>query len=231
MAVLDHIHMGSANVYTSAHAMTQEMKIGHYDGGFMSNITIGHKAFPLGGGVYIEVESVIDPFAVPPEKEPWFVKKAIEFKTEVFSGLCLRVDTMEELADIARRLGGVVNLKPAQRIRPDGPGVMSFSAPGGPNIPNPWQSGYPNWYCFQNRMYCHPSGQPPINTPGLLNPMGVAWLEIGGTEEAMAKWLGQSPSDFGMRFNGKAPGLYAIGVKTDAGEVVLRRPSATQTTL
>src|ERR1700722_2060768 len=100
MAVLDHIHMGSANIYTSAYNITKEMKIGHYDGGFMNGITIGHKAFPLGGGVYIEVEGVIDPFSVPPEKEPWFVKKALAFKTEVFSGLCLRVDTMEELADV-----------------------------------------------------------------------------------------------------------------------------------
>jgi hypothetical protein len=231
MAVLDHIHMGSANNYVSAYNMQKEMGIGHYDGGFMSSITINHKAFPLGGGVYIEVESVIDPFAVTAENEPWFVKKAQQFNTEVFSGLCLRVDTMEELADIAKRLGGIVNLKPAQRIRPDGPGVMSFSAPGGPNIPNPWQSGYPNWYCFQNRMYCHPSGQPPVNAPDLKNPMGVAWLEMGGTPEAMAKWLGQSPDDFGMRFNGKKPGLYAIGIKTDKGIVELRRPSATQDTL
>ena len=231
MAVLDHIHMGSANIYTSIYAMTNEMKLGHYDGGFMSGVTIGHKAFPLGGGVYIEVESVIDPFAVPEDAEPWFVKKAQQFNTEVFSGMCLRVDTMEELTEIAHRLGGIVNLKPAQRIRPDGPRVMSFSAPGGPSIPNPWQSGYPNWYCFQDRMYCHPSGQPTVPAPGLLNPQGVAWMEVGGTPEAMKKWLGQSPDDFGMKFNGKAPGLYAIGIKTNAGEVVLRRPAATQASL
>jgi hypothetical protein len=30
-----------------------------------------------------------------------------------------------------------------------------------------------------------------------------------------------------MTFNGKSAGLYAIGVSTDTGEVVIRRPSAT----
>lgn len=78
-------------------------------------------------------------------------------------------------------------------------------------------------------MYCHPSGQPAINTPGLVNPMGVEWLEMGGTEAEMADWLGQDPKTLNMRFNGKSLGLYAIGVKTDTkGTVEIRRPSATQ---
>ena len=249
MVVLDHIQMGSANIYTSAHKMTQEMKIGHYDGGFMNGIgdmgdgvpllgtTVGHKAFPLGGGVYIEVEGVIDPFAVAPGKEPWFAKKAVEFGTEVFGGFCLRVDTMGELEDIAKRLGGVVTSRPSQRtrpdgrIRPDGPGVRTFAAPFIAGQPYAWLLGKPDWYYWGDRLYTHPSGQPVINAPALANPQGLAWLEVGGTEEEMKKWLGQSPSDFGLRFNGKTPGLYAIGVKTDQGEVVLRRPSANQTSL
>ncbi len=78
-------------------------------------------------------------------------------------------------------------------------------------------------------MYCHPSGQPTINTPGQVKPMGVEWLEMGGTEAEMEEWLGQPPSTLKMRFNGKSLGLYAIGVKTDtAGIVEIRRPSATQ---
>ena len=228
-AVLDHIHMGSANVYTSSFKMMNEMKIGYYDGGFMSSITVGHRAFPLGGGNYIEVEALIDPFATTDEaKWPWWYKKALQAKTEVFSGLCLRVDTMEELRDIARRHGGIVNTRPASRIRPDGPQVVSFSAPGGPNVRNPWETGMPNWYCFEDRLYCHPSGQPCVPAYGLVEPKGVAWLEMGGTEENMAKWLGQPPSTLNMRFNGKANGLYAIGINTDVGVVELRRPAATQ---
>jgi len=40
----------------------------------------------------------------------------------------------------------------------------------------------------------------------------------------MQAWLGQNPDDLQMRFNGKSTGLYAIGVSTDVGEVVIRRP-------
>ncbi|HEY1913917.1 MAG TPA: hypothetical protein VGG73_23525, partial [Vicinamibacterales bacterium] len=72
-----------------------------------------------------------------------------------------------------------------------------------------------------------PSGQPIVNAPGLVEPGGVAWLEMGGTKAKMQEWLGQNPDDLRIKFNGKSAGLYAIGVSTDAGEVVIRRPSAT----
>jgi len=52
-AILDHIHIGCANVYTTAFDLMKATGLGHYDGGFAGNITIGHKAVPLGGkGVY-----------------------------------------------------------------------------------------------------------------------------------------------------------------------------------
>jgi Glyoxalase-like domain len=226
-AVLDHIHMGSMNVYTSAYNLTKATKIGHYDGGFMSSVTVGHKAVPLGGRVYIEIESIVDPFAVPESKEPWWYKKALAAKGEIWSGLCLRVDTMEELGEIAKRHGGTISPHAGRRTRPDGPGVMFWSAPSGPNVPNAWETGMPNWYCWEDRMYCHPSGQPVINTPGLATPQGLDYLEMGGTEKEMEEWLGQPPSTLKMRFNGKSLGLYAIGVKTDKGIVEIRRPSAT----
>ena len=227
-AVLDHIHMGSANIYTSAYNLTKTTGIGHYDGGFMSSVTIGHKAVPLGGQVYIEIESIVDPFAVTPDKEPWFYKKAVKFGSEIWSGLCLRVDTMEELGEIAKRHGGTISPKAGRRTRPDGPGVKFWSAPSVPGQGSPWEVGKPNWYCWEDRMYCHPSGQPVINTPGLKSPQGLEWLEMGGTEKEMEEWLGQPPSTLKMRFNGKSLGLYAIGVKTDMGLVEIRRPSATQ---
>jgi len=92
---------------------------------------------------------------------------------------------------------------------------------------DPWEAGKPTWCCWENRLYAHPSGQPVINAPGLVAPMGVAWIEMGGAKAQMQEWLGQNPDDLNMRFNGKSPGLYAIGVSTDIKEVEIRRPSAT----
>ena len=104
-AILDHIHMGCANVYTTAFDLTKTTRIGHYDGGFAGNVTIGHKTVPLGGsGVYIEIESIVDPFATADvTRRPWWYKRAVAVKSPIFSGVCLRVDTMDELGEIVIR--------------------------------------------------------------------------------------------------------------------------------
>jgi hypothetical protein len=228
-AILDHIHMGCANVYTTAFDLTKTTNIGHYDGGFTGDITVGHKAMPLGGhGVYISIESIVDPFATAEAaRRPWWYKRAVAMKSPIFSGVSLRVNTMEELGEIAKRHGGSVRTKPGMRTRPDGPQATFWDAPYGSGLADPWETGKPNWCCWENRLYAHPSGQPVIDTAGLVTPMGVAWLELGGTKAQMQQWLGQNPDDLKMKFNGKSLGLYAIGVGTDMGEVEIRRPSAT----
>jgi hypothetical protein len=228
-AILDHIHIGCANVYTTAFDLTKTTKIGHYDGGFAGNVTIGHKTVPLGGsGVYLEIESIVDPFATADvTTRPWWYKRAVTMKSSIFSGVCLRVNTMEELGEIAKRHGGTIRPKVNIRTPPEGPQVKFWDAPYAPGVADAWESGKPTWCCWEDRLYMHPSGQPVINAPGLVDPTGVAWMEMGGTKAQMQAWLGQNPDDLHMKFNGKSPGLYGIGVSTDAGEVEIRRPSAT----
>jgi hypothetical protein len=227
-AILDHIHMGCANVYTTAFDLTKTTKIGHYDGGFVDNIAVGQKVMPLGSGVHIEIESIVDPFATADvTKRPWWYKRAVAVKSPIFSGVSLRVNTMEELGEVAKRHGGAIRPKLGIRTPPDGPQVKLWDAPYAPGMADPWQTGKPTWCCWENRLYMHPSGQPVINTPGLVEPMGVAWVEMGGTRAQMQQWLDQNPDDLKMKFNGKSAGLYAIGVTTDVGEVEIRRPSAT----
>jgi hypothetical protein len=228
-ATLDHIHMGCGNVYTTAFDLMKATKIGHYDGGFTADITIGNKTVPLGGSAYLDVESIVDPFATADQsKRPWWYKRAVAVKSPIFSGVCLRVTTMEELSEIARRHGGTVRPKATIRTPPEGPPAKFWEAPyPAAGTADPWESGKPTWCCWEDRLYMHPSGPPVVNAPGLVDPMGVAWMEMGGTKAEMRLWLDQNPDDFHMKFNGKSPGLYAIGVSTDVGEVVIRRPSAT----
>jgi hypothetical protein len=46
---------------------------------------------------------------------------------------------------------------------------------------------------------------------------------------AMYDWLDVPARTFPFKFNGKPPGLYAVGVRTmTGGEVVVRRPAATE---
>lgn len=225
--MLDHIHLGCANVYTTAFDLMTATRLGHYDGGFTRDVAIGQKTMPLGGGVYLEIESIVDPFATADaSRRPWWYTRAVALKSAVFSGVCLRVNTVDELNEIAKRHGGASRLN--VRTPPDGPQVKCWEAPIG--AADPWQAGKPTWCCWENRLYAHPSGQPVVNAPGLVQPAGVAWIEMGGSKAQMQTWLGQNPDDLMMRFNGKAPGLYAIGVKTDAGDVEIRRPPATAAT-
>jgi hypothetical protein len=106
-AILDHIHMGCTNVYTTAFDLTKTTRIGHYDGGFAGNITIGQKTVPLGGSTYLEIEGIVDPFATADvARRPWWYKRAVAVKSSIFSGVRLRVNTMDELREMARRHGG-----------------------------------------------------------------------------------------------------------------------------
>jgi hypothetical protein len=228
MAVLDHLHVGCTNIYTTAFDLMKTTRIGHFDAGFVDSITTGQKAVPLGGdgGVYMEIEGIVDPFAsANPARRPWWHKRAVAARGSIFSGVSLRVNTMEELRDIAKRHGGDVRLN--TRTPPDGAQFKFWSAPHSAAMADPSESGKPTWCCWENRLYMHPGGQPIVNAPGLVQPMGVAWLEMGGTRAQMQEWLGQNPDDLKMKFNGKSPGLYAVGVNTDGGLVEIRRPSAT----
>jgi hypothetical protein len=226
-AILDHIHLGCADIYTTAFDLMKATKLGHYDGGFAGHIAIGSRIVPLGDS-YIEISSIVDPFAMAdPSRRPWWYKRAVSLKSAIFSGVSLRVNTMDELGEIAKRHGGAVRSAPTMLTPSDGPPVKFWEAPGGSSTNDPWESGKPTWCCWEDRLYRHPSGQPVVNAPGLVDPMGVAWMEMGGTKAQMQTWLGQNPDDLKMKFNGRAAGLYAIGIRTDAGEVEIRRPSAT----
>lgn len=48
---------------------------------------------------------------------------------------------------------------------------------------------------------------------GTKTPLGLTWLELGGTEEEMNDYLGMSAASLNLRFNGGAHGLHAMGVK------------------
>jgi len=224
--MLDHIHLGCANVYTTAFDLMNATKLGHYDAGFAGNVTIGSKIVPLGDS-YIEITSIVDPFATADAaKKPWWYRRAVVLKSALFSGVCLRVNTMDELGDIAKRHRGTVRAAATTLTPPDGPPLKFWEAPAVPGAADPSESGKPTWCYWENRLYRHPSGQPVVNAPGLVDPRGVAWMEMGGTKAQMQAWLGQNPDDLRMKFNGRLAGLYAVGIRTDAGEVEIRRPSA-----
>jgi hypothetical protein len=223
---LDHCNIAAQDLYEAAFRLRNETGLGFYDGGWTPT-GIGSKIFPLGESTYLMVEGLVNPFALEDMNNPG----AKRFYDSVasgdhFRGWSLRVDSLAELEQIAKDHDFktlVLNPK-GGRIRPNGDAVI---AAGTPSLGDAWPAGLPNWNFFPE-MHTHPSGQPTISMPGLVKPRGIAWMEVGGTEAEMSKWLG-SPAKFSLRFNGKAAGLYAIGVKTDGAEIVIKRKSVSET--
>jgi hypothetical protein len=216
---LDHYMLSTRNIYMSAQKLREETGLGFYDGGYFEANGIANKIFPLGGGTFIEVEGVVDAGLI--ETNPG--TKRFHERTadgECFSLLCMRTDTLDELKATATRLKSTISPNPVQRIRPNGPPVQAHTAPYGPQR----DSSRITWYCHEDRQYMHPGGQPVFNWPGCVEPEGISFLEVGGTEAEMTEWIGEPAGHFPYRFNGQPHGLYAIGVKTNKGEVVIRRP-------
>jgi hypothetical protein len=219
---LDHIEIRARNIFESADRLRAETGLGYYDGGWNPGGNAS-RIFPLGGTSYIQMSGLVDAFvALDPAKAN--ARKLLESVRDAdrFTGFNLRADSPEEMQQIAAAHGTKVTDNPATgRHLPSG-FVQHVSG-----VPGDSRKGMPGWNYFFD-MNMHPSGQLVEPAPDLVRPMGVAWLEVGGSEEAMTQWLGFPSSRLSLRFNGKDPGLYAIGVRTDKGEVTIRRKSAAE---
>jgi Glyoxalase-like domain len=225
MIHVDHIAIGCVDLYEAADRLRKETNLGFYDGGWFPSAGIANKIFPLGGQTYIEVESVVNPKKVQPGTvmSDYFLK-ATNAGEDTFTGLCLGVDSMEELEELAKRHDSTIpDPHLGTRVRSSGPQFLAYQTPGAQLC---WPKGLPNWYYFTD-ITLHPSGQPVEPYPGLVRPMGISYIELGGTEKEMSDWIGIPVSSLPLKFNGQAKGVYAVAVKTEhAGEIVIRRKNA-----
>jgi len=222
---LDHVSISSPNLLYGAHRLRLESTLSFYDGGHFLGGDHANRIFPLGGNTYLELNGIVDAESVrDPKNRPWWYEK-VQAVGECFTGFGLRVDTREELEAVAAAKRYTIAPAPTTRIWPNGYVLRAFSAP---SVQLAWTKGLPTWHWFED-LPMHPSGQPPTTATKITRPDGIAWLEVGGSEKQMHDWLGAAAGTFSFRFNGRLPGLYAIGVKTmKGGEIVIRRPSATE---
>lgn len=216
MIEIDHICVGVKNVYEGAQRLRDETGLGNYEGGWFPDLGLANRIVPLGDDTYIEVESVIDIFKVEERNQAavWFRDKVAA--GDVFIGWCARATTRAEMEAIAKRLDSDI-LEGRLRTRPDGSSPVAMRVP---ETMKCWDAGLPNFFHIPD-LSRHPSRLPIGPGPGV-KPYGIAWMELGGSEKVMSDWLGIPASSLPLRFNGKAPGLYALAVKTERGEVVIR---------
>jgi hypothetical protein len=230
---LNHFALGARNIYEAAARLRKETGFGFTTGDWIQS-TACHMV-PLGENVFIEVEGTIDAHAFLKGPQPNYTYDALdtdnEYNGDHFTGMMLGVDTLEELEEIGKRLGGGVTPNwpdPYRHFqRPDGYVRRFQSAPyyepgSGKSRPR----GMPNFYYYPDQPG-RPSSQPVVATPHLVTPTGVKWVEYGGTEQQMSEYLNvpKASDILPLRFNGKALGTWAICVGVEGGEdVIIRRP-------
>jgi hypothetical protein len=222
MIEIDHICLAVQNVYEGSHRLYQETGIGHYEGGWFPDFGLANRIFPFGGDTYIEVEGVIDAHALQRGNASAKYFHDAVAHGDVFLGWCARTDSMEELEELSQRSGMPV-ISDSLRVRPNGNTRISTRAP---NSGYCWRKGVPNLFLYNaENIDHHPARIAPDFTDK--TAQAIAWMEVGGTRADMAGWIGDSAaSNMPLEYNGKTPGLYAVAVNTDQGQVIIRRPNA-----
>jgi hypothetical protein len=215
MICIDHVCIGCQNLYESAARLRSETKLDNYDGGWGS---IGNalRIVPLGNRQYLEVESIIDQRKAAGNAMAQYFTDSTDLG-DALIGWVLRVDTLDELTEIATRIGRTKNVGPfTARLKPDGTAIEVYATP--PSIET-WPKGIPN-FVYWPETTIHPGNEA---APHSIQPQGIAWLELGGDERAIREWIGSGSDRLPLRFVEGNPGLRAVAIDTDVGVKVIRR--------
>jgi hypothetical protein len=227
---IDHISLASPNIFKSADALCKETGLGYWTGEWLRDSAV--HIVPLGTpGNFIEISGIVDVHSLKKmdERKQWMLD--ITETGDHFNGLCLGVDSMEELEQFAKHWNTTVNPSdnpdPAAHFqRASGYILPMASTPSGKR--SVWMKGLPNVYFYPDRTH-HSSGQPTHPCEGMVRPTGIKWVEVGGTEKELDDWLGVSGSGdmLKLKFNGKSLGVWAVCVGAEEhDDIVIRRPAA-----
>ena len=229
MIALDHIAIWSENLYRTTIELSRLTGIGSADGGYFPGLGLGQKIISLGGGVYLEIESIVDHRKIV-DRDP--VAVAVERQTAAghcFAGLCFRSDDLAEIEAFAAHRGVSVSSEIAGGKALMVPGQKRGKAAHAPDFLNSWLLGKPNIYLVDDLAH-HSSVLAVQPGTGDVIGLGVTSLELGGTEESFREWFGDlDPREPGVdiRFNGLADGLYAVGFDSTAGPQEIRMSPVT----
>jgi hypothetical protein len=218
---LDHLALGVRDFDEGVRRLAEQTGFGNYEGGVFAGGAVRNWIFPLGGEVYLEVESAVGEAEGPAS---WF-RRATGDGADRWMFWCLRADTRAELDEVASRLGSQVQVLPG-RLEPDGTQRVITSTPAGEVASRARRQGLPNWY-YRDDPAKNPARR---EVTGDRIASGVAWLEVAGDRDLFREHIGAETFDrLPLRFVSGEPGVHAIAVSTaEGGEVVIRRAPAGQ---
>jgi hypothetical protein len=218
---LDHLCLGVRDVNDGVRRVWEETGLAHYDGGAFA-ASIANTIFPLGGDAYLEVEAVLATADKRDEGVAWFDRAVAAGDRWMFWSL--RADTLEEMTEVAERLGGEVARRPG-RTQPDGIQRVITTAPGpGRALDTCWRRGLPNWFYREDPATNPDRGAAERGERG----MAVTRLEISADAEELREHIGAETFDrLPLEIVPGRPGVHAVTVRTVTGrQVTLRRDPA-----
>ncbi len=200
---IDHVIITAPKLDLAAEALRAATGLASVVGGEHEGHGTANRIAPV-GNAYLEIMGITDDAAAAHSPLAEWVRGRPAGRP---AALCLRADDLEAAAE---RLG--THVLPMSRRRPDGV-VLSWRLVG---LDQAIERGTPFFIDWDIDPDDHPSATPVEHD---IVPLGIAWVELGGDAEEMARALG--PHDLDLRFVGGPPGVRHIGITTTAGELVV----------
>jgi len=217
---IDHFCIGVEHLYEGQFRLRDETGLDAYDGGWFKDIGVAQRTVPLGNDCYIEVESVISHAMAASHPFGRWNEAVLATGGDHLWGWVIAVDSLSELEEVGRRIKQPVQ-RTWGRIRPDGQRNKGYATPFGKD--HAWPRGLPLWQFWED-MEDHPDRIALAKSVNhRVRPRGIAWVEVGD-EKGTRQWLGPEASSMDVRYVDGPPGLYGVGIATDEGEIVIRRP-------
>lgn len=211
----DHLLLAVADLDDAAEDLLAEHGFASLPGGRHDGHGTANRIVPLGSD-YLELISVVDSTEAEASPVGRWIQRGLDEGGGLW-GLNLRTDDADA---VARRLG--LEVLEFVREPPDGDPIRFRlvgleGAVGDGRLP----------FFSEHEMDAqgavgpgHPGRQ---EAPHRVRPRGIRWVELGGDEEHLRRWIGPGADGLDLRFVGGKPGLHRAAVATEAGEVVLSR--------
>jgi hypothetical protein len=202
----DHAIVTVADLDAAAERYFRDHGLASVPGGRHEGHGTGNRIIPLGSD-YIELMAVVDETdAAASPLGAWVLSRLEE--GEGPSALCLRTDDLDA---VAARL----DLAPVAMTRSNADGELLSWRLAGLEVALT-RPPLPFFIQWDMASALHPGR---IRAPHGIEVRGIAWVEMAGESEELARWLGETSLD--IRLVSGEPGISAVGVATEDGQMVL----------
>lgn len=204
---VDHIIYAVRDLDAAASRFEHEFGFGWVEGGRHPGWGTANRIVPLGRS-YVELVAVVDALEAAGSTFGRWVGAAARQHDRLLSWALATSD----IEDAARRLNLAVT--PGSRTRPDGATVSWRLAGLDHAITN---SAFPFFIQWETTPELHPGmaiGEHSVT------PRGILWVEVAADEHTLRDWLRNLEEP--VRISTGVPRLSAVGIATEAGEIVLR---------